>query len=145
MAAVLAGNPAPAASNAGWQVYAPANTTVAGATLYRKVGVAGTGYGYVARGVTPAAANYQVFETCAGPGRLQAGDRARLVRVALGRAPTSTASRSTSSAWRAVPEAQRRRGGLRAPLARGHRADRQRRADDLRRAHERDVRFGRAR
>jgi hypothetical protein len=67
MAAVLGGNQAPAASNAGWQVYAPANTTVAGATLYRKVAVAGTGYGYVARGITPAAANYQVFETCSGP------------------------------------------------------------------------------
>jgi hypothetical protein len=67
MAAVLGGNQAPAASNAGWQVYAPANTTVAGATLYRKVAVAGTGYGYVARGITPAAANYQVFENCAGP------------------------------------------------------------------------------
>ena len=67
MAAVLAGNQAPAASNAGWQVSAPANTTFAGATLYRKVGVAGTGYGYVARGITPAAANYQVFETCSGP------------------------------------------------------------------------------
>jgi hypothetical protein len=67
MAAVLAGNTAPVASNAGWQVYAPANTTVAGATLYRKVGVAGTGYGYVARGITPVAANYQTFETCSGP------------------------------------------------------------------------------
>ena len=67
MAAVLAGNQAPAASNAGWQVYAPANTTFAGATIYRKLGVAGTSYGYVARGITPAAANYQVFETCSGP------------------------------------------------------------------------------
>ena len=67
MAAVLGGNQAPAASNAGWQVFAPANTTIAGATLYRKLGVAGTGYGYVARGITPAAANYQVFENCAGP------------------------------------------------------------------------------
>jgi hypothetical protein len=67
MNAVLAGNTAPVASNAGWQVYAPANTTIAGATLYRKVAVAGTGYGYVARGITPAAANYQTFETCSGP------------------------------------------------------------------------------
>src|ERR1700750_3367727 len=49
MAAVLRGNQAPAASNAGWQVYAPANTNVAGATLYRKLAIAGTGYGYVAR------------------------------------------------------------------------------------------------
>ncbi|HEX6697167.1 MAG TPA: hypothetical protein VF080_10245 [Solirubrobacteraceae bacterium] len=71
MAAVLAGNQAPAASNAGWQVSAPANTAIAGATLYRKVGVAGTGYGYVARGVTPAAANYQVFENCSGPAGCQ--------------------------------------------------------------------------
>ena len=68
MTAVLAGNQSPAASNAGWQVYAPANTKIAGATLYRKLAVAGTGYGYVARGITPAAANYQVFENCAGPG-----------------------------------------------------------------------------
>lgn len=67
MAAVLGGNQSPAASNAGWQVYAPANTKVAGATLYRKVGVAGTGYGYVARGITPTAANYQTFENCSGP------------------------------------------------------------------------------
>ena len=67
MAAVLAGNQAPVASNAGWRVGAPANTTFAGATLYRRVGVAGTGYGYVARGLTPATANYQVFENCAGP------------------------------------------------------------------------------
>ena len=68
MAAVLAGSQAPAAAIAVWQVHAPANTTVAGATLTRKVAVAGTGYRYVARGVTPAAANYQVFENCAGPG-----------------------------------------------------------------------------
>ena len=67
MAAVLRGNQAPAASNAGWQVFAPANTTIAGATIYRKVGVAGTSYGSIARGITPAAANYQVFETCSGP------------------------------------------------------------------------------
>ena len=68
MAAVLGATQSPAASNAGWQVYAPANTKIAGATLYRKVAVAGTGYGYVARGITPAAPNYQVFEKCAGPG-----------------------------------------------------------------------------
>ena len=67
MAAVLRGNQAPAASNAGWQVYAPANTTIAGATISRKVGDAGTSYGFIARGITPAAANYQVFETCSGP------------------------------------------------------------------------------
>jgi hypothetical protein len=67
MPAVLVGTSSPPAGNAGWQVYAPANTTIAGATLYRTVAVAGTGYGYVARGVTPAAANYQVFENCSGP------------------------------------------------------------------------------
>ena len=67
MPAVLVGTSSPPAGNAGWQVGAPANTTIAGATLYRKVGVAGTGYGYVARGLTPAAANYQVFENCSGP------------------------------------------------------------------------------
>jgi hypothetical protein len=55
-----------AAGNAGWQVSAPTGTTIAGVTLYRKVAVAGTGYGYIARGVTPAAANYQVFENCLG-------------------------------------------------------------------------------
>ena len=67
MPAVLVGTTSPQAGNAGWQVYAPANTTIAGATVYRKLGVAGTSYGYVARGITPAAANYQVFETCSGP------------------------------------------------------------------------------
>jgi hypothetical protein len=67
MPAVLVGTTSPLPGNAGWQVYAPANTTFAGATIYRKLGVAGTSYGYVARGITPAAANYQVFETCSGP------------------------------------------------------------------------------
>jgi hypothetical protein len=45
MTAILRGNQSPVAGNAGWQVSAPANTAIAGATLYRKVGVAGTGYG----------------------------------------------------------------------------------------------------
>jgi hypothetical protein len=67
MPAVLVGTASPPAGNAGWQVYAPVGTTIAGATISRKVGVAGTGYGYVARGITPAAANYQVFENCSGP------------------------------------------------------------------------------
>ena len=67
MTAILRGNQSPVASNAGWQVSAPANTAIAGATLYRKVGVAGTGYGYVARALAPAAANNAVFESCSGP------------------------------------------------------------------------------
>jgi hypothetical protein len=67
MTAILRGNQSPAAGNAGWQVSAPANTAIAGATLYRKVGVAGTGYGYVARALAPAAANNDVFESCSGP------------------------------------------------------------------------------
>ena len=67
MTAILRGNPSPVAGNAGWQVSAPANTAIAGATLYRKVGVAGTGYGYVARALAPAAANNAVFESCSGP------------------------------------------------------------------------------
>ena len=107
MAAVLVGNQAPAASNAGWQVYAPANTTIAGATLYRKLAVAGTGYGYVARGITPAAANYQVFETCAGP----AGCKQEIARG--------------SFAWRSAARRRQPHPGLRAvrraggPEARG--------------------------
>jgi hypothetical protein len=68
MTAILRGTASPPAGNAGWQVFAPANTTVAGATLYRRVGVAGTGYGFVARGVTPGAAGtYPVIESCSGP------------------------------------------------------------------------------
>ena len=67
MTAILRGNQSPVASNAGWQVSAPSNTAIAGATLYRKVGVAGTGYGYVARALAPAAANNAVFESCSGP------------------------------------------------------------------------------
>jgi hypothetical protein len=53
-----------ASGYAGWQVFAPAGTTIAGATVYRKVAIASNGYGYIARGVTPAVANYQVFENC---------------------------------------------------------------------------------
>ncbi|HMI71103.1 MAG TPA: carboxypeptidase-like regulatory domain-containing protein [Solirubrobacteraceae bacterium] len=67
MTAILRGNQSPVAGNAGWQVSAPANTAIAGATLYRKVGVAGTGYGYVARALAPAAANNAVLESCSGP------------------------------------------------------------------------------
>jgi hypothetical protein len=68
MPAVLTGTTSPPAGNAGWQVFAPANTTVAGATFYRKVAVAGTGYGLVVRGVTPGAAStYPTIESCSGP------------------------------------------------------------------------------
>jgi hypothetical protein len=67
MTAILRGNQSPVAGNAGWQVSAPSNTAIAGATLYRKVGVGGTGYGYVARALAPAAANNDVFESCTGP------------------------------------------------------------------------------
>jgi hypothetical protein len=67
MTAILRGNQSPVAGNAGWQVSAPVNTAIAGATLYRKVGVAGTGYGYVARALAPAAANNAVLESCSGP------------------------------------------------------------------------------
>jgi hypothetical protein len=67
MTAILHGSSSPAAGNAGWQVTAPANTTIAGATLYRKVGVAGSGYGYVARGQAVAAGVNEAFESCSGP------------------------------------------------------------------------------
>jgi hypothetical protein len=67
MTAILRGSQSPAAGNAGWQVSAPANTAIAGATLYRKVGVAGTGYGYVARGQAVAAGVNDAFESCSGP------------------------------------------------------------------------------
>jgi hypothetical protein len=67
MTAILRGNQSPVAGNAGWQVAAPANTAIAGATLYRNVGIAGTGYGYVARALAPVAANNEVFENCSGP------------------------------------------------------------------------------
>jgi hypothetical protein len=67
MTAILRGNSSPAAGNAGWQVSAPANTAIAGATLYRKVGVAGSGYGYIARGQAVAAGVNEAFESCHGP------------------------------------------------------------------------------
>jgi hypothetical protein len=67
MTAILRGNSSPAAGSAGWQVSAPANTAIAGATLYRKVGVAGTGYGYIARGQAVAAGVNEAFESCHGP------------------------------------------------------------------------------
>ena len=68
MTAVLKGVNSPPAANAGWQVFAPANTVIAGATFYRKVAFAGTGYGFVERGVTPGAAStYPTIESCSGP------------------------------------------------------------------------------
>src|SRR5918996_5042120 len=67
MTATPRGTASPAAGNAGWQVSAPANTAIAGATLYRKVGVAGSGYGYIARGQAVAAGVNEAFESCHGP------------------------------------------------------------------------------
>jgi hypothetical protein len=68
MTAVLKGASSAPAGTAGWQVFAPANTVMAGATFYRKVAVAGSGYGFVERGVTPGAAStYPTIESCSGP------------------------------------------------------------------------------
>jgi hypothetical protein len=68
MTAVLKGASSAPAGNAGWQVFAPANTVIAGATFYRKVAINGTGYGFVERGVTPGAAStYPTIESCMGP------------------------------------------------------------------------------
>jgi hypothetical protein len=67
MTAILRGNSSPAAGSAGWQVSAPANTAIAGATLYRNVAIAGSGYGYVARGQAVAAGVNEAFESCHGP------------------------------------------------------------------------------
>jgi hypothetical protein len=67
MYAALQGNVATSAGDAGWGVSAPAGTTIAGVTLVRKLGVAGTGYTYTARAMTPVAANTQKFEACSGP------------------------------------------------------------------------------
>jgi hypothetical protein len=67
MTAILRGNQSPAAGNAGWQVAAPAATAIAGAALYRKLAVAGSGYGYVARGQAVAAGVNEPFESCSGP------------------------------------------------------------------------------
>jgi hypothetical protein len=43
MTAALKGAASAPAGTAGWHVFAPANTVIAGATFYRKVAVAGTG------------------------------------------------------------------------------------------------------
>ncbi|MEA2252761.1 MAG: hypothetical protein QOG70_3003 [Solirubrobacteraceae bacterium] len=65
MVAQLNGSPSPVAGSTGWQVFAPAGTTVGGVTLTRELTVFGTGYDYIARGVTPAApAAYATIETC---------------------------------------------------------------------------------
>lgn len=68
MVATLRGNTSSAPGNAGWQTFAPAGTTIAGATLYRSVTInGGSYYDYIARGVTPAAAaTYPTIETCSG-------------------------------------------------------------------------------
>ena len=67
MYAALQGNVATSAGDAGWQLAAPAATSIAGATLVRKLVVAGTRYTYTARALTPAAANTQNFESCLNP------------------------------------------------------------------------------
>jgi hypothetical protein len=67
MYAALQGNVATSAGDAGWGVSAPAGTTIAGVNLVRKLAVAGTGYTYTARAMTPVAANTQKFEACSGP------------------------------------------------------------------------------
>jgi hypothetical protein len=67
MYAALQGNVATSAGDAGWGVSAPAGTSIAAVTLVRKLAVAGTGYTYTARAMTPVAANTQKFEACAGP------------------------------------------------------------------------------
>ena len=67
MYAALQGNVATSAGDAGWQLAAPAATSIAGATLVRKLVVAGTRYTYTARALTPVAANTQNFESCLNP------------------------------------------------------------------------------
>ena len=54
----------PAAGTAGWQVSAPAGTTIAAATVTRSVAIASNGYGYIARGLNASAANAEAFENC---------------------------------------------------------------------------------
>ena len=145
MVATLRGNTSTSPGNAGWQTYAPAGTTIAGATLYRSVVVnGGTYYDYIARGVTPAgAATYPTIETCSGT------------------AACKTLSAKPSFAWRAprgdvnriqlyvqcappvghrqLREGRQRRGRDRAHHARRPRAQRHERADDQRRPVELDV------
>ncbi len=74
MVATLRGNTTTSPGNAGWQTFAPAGTTIAGATLYRSVVInGGSYYDYIARGVTPAgAATYPTIETCSGSAPCQA-------------------------------------------------------------------------
>ena len=67
MYAALQGNVATSAGDAGWQLVAPAATSIAGVTLVRKLVVAGTRYTYTARALTPVAANTQNFESCINP------------------------------------------------------------------------------
>ena len=66
MLARLLATQTPAAGTAIWRLNAPANTSVAGVTLSRKVASAGTGYSYVARAVTAAGA-VAAIESCATP------------------------------------------------------------------------------
>ena len=89
----------------------------------RKVAVAGTRYGYAARALTPTAASTRCSRT-APTGRLQTGDRPRLVRVALGpRRRQPPRGRRPVRARRA--RSRRRRGRRGANLPRRHRVHRQ--------------------
>jgi hypothetical protein len=68
MVAQLNSTQAPAVGDTGWQLSAPAGTTVGGVTLTRELTVAGAGYDYIARGVTRAGlATYSTIETCTSP------------------------------------------------------------------------------
>jgi hypothetical protein len=69
MTATLKGVTSPPAAYVGWQVFAPANTAIAGATFDRKVSVRGTGYHLIERGVTAGAASTYPppIENCDGP------------------------------------------------------------------------------
>jgi hypothetical protein len=67
MYSALQGNVATSPGDAGWGLTAPAGTSIAAVTLVRKLAIAGTGYTYTARAMTPVAANTQKFEACTGP------------------------------------------------------------------------------
>jgi hypothetical protein len=92
MTAVLKGVNSPPAAYVGWQVFAPANTVIAGATFYRKVSVRGTGYHFIERGVTAGAASTYPppVENCAGP----TGCASAMARTSIGwRSPRADVNR----------------------------------------------------
>ena len=106
--------------------------------------MAGTGYGYVARGITPAAANYQVFENCAGPG----GCKQEIARGSFAWRSARADVNRIQVYVQCDPACQKLSGGE-AAAVRVTRADialtDNARADRHRRAHELDVRLGRRR